>query len=252
MSITVVPVRGLPLVQPGDDLSGLISSAIEKQGITPRSEDIVVVAQKMVSKAERRLVSLDSVIPSAKAALLAKEVERDPRLMELVLRESVEIVRKKPGVLIVRNKLGIVAANAGIDQSNINHDSGEWALLLPKDPDRSAQKIRYELQEHFGVEIGVVVSDSAHRPWRLGSVAIAIGISGVCGLDDKRGGSDIFGRELHATVVGRGDAIATAAALVMGESDEGVPTVIVRGMKLGAPTANARRLLRPIHEDLFR
>ncbi len=252
MTLTVFPVRGLPLIKEGDDLAALISSAVRENGISAQHADVVVVAQKIVSKSEGRQVTLNTVEPSEEAQRLAEETEKDPRLVELILQESSEVVRKKPGVLITRHRLGHVGANAGIDQSNIDHNEQESCLLLPIDPDASARGLCDSLRELIGRSIGVIISDSANRPWRLGTIGIAIGASNVCVLDDRRGGTDIFGRELKITLSNIADSIATAATLVMGETTERVPVAVVRGMPESRGSEVAAMSNRPIEEDLFR
>jgi coenzyme F420-0:L-glutamate ligase/coenzyme F420-1:gamma-L-glutamate ligase len=251
-ALTVTPIAGLPMVEPGNDLPGLIVAALVRQRIELVAGDILVVAQKIVSKAEGRIVALSTITPSAEAVTLARETDKDPRLVELILRESNTVLRKKPGVLIVRNRLGIVGAQAGIDQSNIEHGDDENALLLPEDPDASARGIRNAIAERTGVRPGVIVSDSMNRPWRLGSIGGAIGSAGILVLDDRRGGHDIFGRELKVTLVNRADSIATAAILVMGETTEKTPVALVRGFPAEDSTQTARDIIRPLEEDMFR
>lgn len=213
--------------------------------------DIFVVAQKIVSKAEGRLVRLSDVQPSTDAQALAAEVDKDPRLVELILRESSAIVRKVPGVVIVRNRLGIIGANAGIDQSNIDHEEGDCALLLPEDPDLSAAQLRQALQQRTAKRVGVIISDSMNRPWRLGTLGQAIGSAGITVLDDRRGQKDLFGRELKVTMSNRADSIAAAALLVMGETTERVPAAVVRGFDPEDSSQVARESLRPASDDLF-
>jgi coenzyme F420-0:L-glutamate ligase/coenzyme F420-1:gamma-L-glutamate ligase len=251
-ALTVTPIAGLPMVEPGDDLPGLIVAALTQQRIELVAGDILVIAQKIVSKAEGRTVALSTITPSAEAVELARETDKDPRLVELILRESNTVLRKKPGVLIVRNRLGIVGAQAGIDQSNIEHADGENALLLPKDPDASARQIRETIAVRTGVRPGVIVSDSMNRPWRLGSIGGAIGSAGILVLDDRRGGHDIYGRELKVTLVNRADSIATAAILVMGETIEKTPVALVRGFAAEDSAQTARDIIRPLEEDMFR
>lgn len=250
MALSVTGIEGLPLVGPGDDLFAILMDAIDAQ--TPLHDgDVLVVAQKIVSKAEGRAVRLADVTPSADAVALAAETDKDPRLVQLILDESVAVVRKRPGVLIVRHRLGFVSANAGIDQSNVDHRGGEAALLLPLDPDASAATLHARILERTGKRVGVVVSDSANRPWRLGTTAIAIGAAGIRVFDDRRGGSDLFGRELKITLVNRADSIATAAVLVMGETTERIPAALVRGFPAEPPAGNASEINRPLAEDLF-
>lgn len=240
------------MVEPGDDLAGQIQTTLADAAETLRDGDIVCLAQKIVSKAENRLFKLADVNPGAAAIALAEETEKDPRLVELILAESDEVLRKKPGVLIVRHKLGIVGANAGIDQSNVDQAGGEVALLLPEDPDRSAARLRAALQQATGKQIAVVITDSHNRPWRLGTVGTAIGCAGLMSLDDHRGGEDMYGRELKVTLINRADAIATAATLVMGETTEALPLAIVRGFPVDSIHQDATAIVRPLAEDLFR
>lgn len=251
MNLQILPLQDVPVIQTGVDLGSVLLKVLKDSNLNLQDHDVVVVAQKIVSKAENRSVALDSVTPSPRARQLAIDVDKDPRLVELILQESVGIVRQKRGVLITRHRLGFVAANSGIDQSNVEHSHGEHALLLPLDPDRSAQEIRATLSNGTNAEIGVIISDSVNRPWRLGSVGIAIGVANTAVLDDSRGRFDLFGRILKVTISNRADSIATAALLVMGESDEAVPAAIVRGLPhLNSPDG-AYRGNRPLDEDLF-
>ncbi len=250
-SLTIHPLKNIPLIEAGDKLADLMVEALRDAGIEPVDGNILVMAQKIVSKAEGRQVLLDSVDPSAAAVKLARETDKDPRLVELILRESSAVIRTAPGVIIVRHRLGIISANAGIDQSNINHADGECALLLPENPDRSALRLREALQQEFGRDLGVIVSDSMNRPWRLGTVGYAIGSAGVTVLEDRRGDTDIFGRELKVTMSNLADSIATAAMLVMGETSERVPAALVRGLSVADSTQAARDSIRPVAEDLF-
>ncbi len=251
-ALRFVPVPGLPMVGAGDDLAGLIAAALPGAGLALADGDVVCIAQKIVSKAENRRVALASVKPGAQAIGLARETEKDPRLVQLILDESTEVMRQRPGVLIVRHRLGFVCAHAGIDQSNIEHDGGECALLLPTDPDASAARLRTRLHEATGASVGVLVTDSHNRPWRLGTVGTAIGCSGMGVLDDRRGNTDLYGRELLVTLSNRADAIAGAATLLMGETTEGIPVVIARGVAPLESNDTARSINRPLAEDLFR
>jgi coenzyme F420-0:L-glutamate ligase/coenzyme F420-1:gamma-L-glutamate ligase len=250
-SLTIHPLKNIPLVEAGDNLADLIVEALGDACIEPVDGDILVLAQKIVSKSEGRRVLLADIDPSASAVRLAREVGKDPRLVELILRESSAVVRTAPGVIIVRHRLGIISANAGIDQSNIDHADGECALLLPEDPDLSARRLRQMLQQLFRKNLGVIVSDSMNRPWRLGTVGYAIGSAGVTVLDDRRGDTDIFGRELQVTVSNQADSIATAAMLVMGETSERVPAALVRGLPMQDSSQVASDSVRPVTEDLF-
>lgn len=245
-------MRGLPFVKKGDNLAELLIECLSSCDVQLQDLDVVVVAQKIVSKAEGRQIQLDSVLPSDKAIELAYETEKDPRLVELILRESTEVLRKKPGVLITRHRLGHVGAHAGIDQSNIDHGSGDSCLLLPVNPDESARCLQETLSKSTGKDIGVIISDSANRPWRLGTIGMAIGAANVCVLDDRRGGLDLFERELKVTLVNVADSIATAATLVMGETTEQIPAVVAKGIAAPPGDDNASAINRPIEEDLFR
>ena len=255
-SFTVIPIAGLPMVSAGDDLCGQILAATADDGHQLSDGDIVCVAQKVVSKAEGRLISLASVTPSQKAIDLAQETDKDPRMVELILSESTDILRQRVGVLIVRHKLGLVGAHAGIDQSNIDHGDGENALLLPVDPDASAANLRDDIYARTGVRVGVIITDSHNRPWRMGTIGAAIGCAGLTVLEDYRGGNDIYGRELKVTLINRADALAAAATLVMGETTEKIPLAIISGFAPEPPAQVAQQsaadINRPLEEDLFR
>ncbi len=254
--LTIVPLAGLPEVVPGDDLAALLVAALPHGDAIGRG-DILVVTQKIVSKAEGRFVDLASVVPSAEAVALAEEVGKDASLIELVLRESTDIVRKGRNVLITRHRLGHVMANAGIDASNIGpHGQGPngqgKVLLLPEDPDASAARIADGVAVRTGTRPAVLISDSFGRPWRMGVTNVAIGLAGMAALVDQRGATDRDGRVLQVTQIALGDAVAAAAGLVMGEGDEGLPAALVRGLAaLGAPQ-RAGAVLRPLAEDMFR
>lgn len=248
--IEVHPLKGMPEVGVGSDLAALLASAL--QPLAPRADDVVVVTQKIVSKAEGRFARLSEVAVSDRAHALAETTLKDPRLVELVLQESDAIVRAAPNVLIARHKLGPVLANAGIDRSNLGSADADTVLLLPKDPDGAARGIAEMLTAEFGVPIAVIVSDSFGRPWRLGVVNVAIGASGLPSLIDRRGEVDRDGRRLEVTQVALADLIASAAGLVMGEAAEGVPAALVRGVALSGACTPASALVRPIAEDLFR
>ncbi|MCS6995306.1 MAG: coenzyme F420-0:L-glutamate ligase [Anaerolineales bacterium] len=254
-SLTLTPLPNVPLVQPGDDLAGLILSSLEQAGISLQDGDILVLAQKVVSKAENRFVNLAEVTPSDAALRLSQKTGKDPRLAELILRESREILRTRPGTVIVEHRLGFVCANAGIDHSNVAPPSsgeGEWVLLLPENPDQSAAEIRARLEAASGKRLGVLIIDSHGRAWRLGTVGSAIGLSGLPGLIDERGWSDLFGYTLQITVVGVADELAAAASLVMGQAAEGTPVVHVRGFPYPLQEGSLKELLRPKEQDMFR
>lgn len=240
-------------MKPGDDLAALLIAALERSGLQPVAGDILVVAQKIVSKAEGRIVDLATVAPSARAHDLAGVTGKDPRLLELVLTESTEVLRAKKNVIIVAHRLGLVMANAGIDQSNVEAEgSAEMALLLPENPDASAAKLKKRLDAHLGVALGVVISDSFGRAWRLGTTGIAIGAAGVPSLIDQRGEIDMNGRVLMVTETAFADSVAAAAVLVMGEAAEGTPAALVRTPVRRAPEKPASVLVRAKDEDMFR
>jgi coenzyme F420-0:L-glutamate ligase/coenzyme F420-1:gamma-L-glutamate ligase len=252
-AVEILTVPGIPLVRKDDDLVALIGDGVARGGIVPRGGDVFVLAQKIVSKAEGRMVDLVTVKPSARAIELAGQIQKDPRLVELILSESVRVVRARPNLLIVEHRLGFVMANAGIDQSNVAAPDGpQQALLLPLDPDGSAEKLRARLSQLFGVSVAVVVNDSFGRAWRRGTCGVAVGAAGLPSLMDLRGSPDLFGRTLQVSITGHADEIAAAASLVMGQGAEGRPVVIVRGLTWHGPDNGASELVRPAHEDLFR
>lgn len=252
-SVTLTALPGFPLVKPGNDLGALLIEALDRAGLKPEERDILVVAQKIVSKAEGRYIDLNQVTASERAMELARAVDKDPRLVEAILSESAEVVAHKTGVLVAAHKLGFVMANAGIDRSNLEPEGeGEWALLLPQDPDASAAALKTQLEARYGVELGVIVSDSAGRAWRNGVIGIALGAAGLPALRDMVGRRDLFGRTLEVTETGFADEIAAAASLLMGQADEGLPVVLVRGLSWREPPTNARALLRPKDQDMFR
>jgi coenzyme F420-0:L-glutamate ligase/coenzyme F420-1:gamma-L-glutamate ligase len=253
MAITLTPIPDIPLVRPGDDLAALIIAACERAALAPGDGDVVVVAQKIVSKAEGRYLDLAEVKPSARAASLAAEVGKDPRLVEVILRESRRVVRHRPGVLIVEHRLGCIMANAGVDRSNVDPQMGaEPVLLLPRDPDASAARLRDRLAARFKSELAVVITDSWGRAWRRGTVGVALGAAGLPALMDLRGRPDLFGHDLRVTQTGFADEIASAASLVMGQADEARPVVLVRGLAWAGADAVAAALIRAADEDLFR
>jgi coenzyme F420-0:L-glutamate ligase / coenzyme F420-1:gamma-L-glutamate ligase len=251
--IEIVGVPGLPVVEPGDDLAALITTALEQAGLRPVAGDVVVVAQKIVSKAEDRFVDLATVQPSERARSLGAEIGKDARLVEVILGESKRIVRQRPNVLIVEHRLGYVMANAGVDHSNVGAPDGrERVLLLPRDPDRSADALRGRLSAQFGCAIAVIINDSFGRPWRRGTAGIALGAAGLPAVVDLRGRPDLFGQILQTSIVGFADEIAAAASLVMGQAAEGLPVVLARGLAWSGPSSAAASLVRPAEEDLFR
>ena len=252
-SLEIIALSGLPLIEAGDDLVERIASSLKLNGVEPRAHDVLVVAQKIVSKAEGRMIDLATIVPSAKARTLAAEVDKDPRLVELILSESVRVVRARRNVLIVEHRLGFIMANAGVDQSNVGPaDGSSRALLLPENPDRSAETLRSGLATLTGIDLAVVINDSFGRPWRQGTTGVAIGVAGLPGLVDLRGRPDLFGRTLEVSMVGFADEIAAAASLVMGQADEATPVVLIRGLRWSAPYSTAASILRSPNEDLFR
>jgi len=251
--LEVFAVPGLPMVRAGDNLPALIVRGLDKAGERLQHRDVVVVAQKIVSKAEGRYLDLASIEPGSRARELAAVTRKDARLVEAILSQSAEILRAAPHVLIAVTHHGIVMANAGVDRSNLEAgDDGLRVLLLPEAPDRSARHIKERLDAHFSADIGVIVADSAGRAWRLGTVGLAIGAAGVPSLVDRRGEEDLAGRPLEVTEVGFADAVAAAAALAMGEAAEARPAALVRGLGWTAEPRPAAALLRPKTQDLFR
>jgi len=250
---------GIPDVQPGDDAGRLLLDALDRAGLTLLDGDVLAVAQKIISKTEGRLVDLATIMPSERALELAGQSDKDPRLVELILRESEEVSRVRSGVIIVRHRLGFTSANAGIDRSNVGPDGSdvgpdgeERVLLLPVDPDLSAQHIRDLIIAERGATVGVVITDSHGRPFRLGTVGVAIGVAGLPALWDRRGEVDRYGYRLQHTDVGVADEIAAAAGLLMGQAAEGQPAVLIRGLSLPLADGRAVDLVRPKEIDLYR
>jgi coenzyme F420-0:L-glutamate ligase / coenzyme F420-1:gamma-L-glutamate ligase len=255
-TLSLRALADFPRVQRGDDVGQLIEACLARSGLELAPCDVLVVTSKVCSRAEGRYVDLAGVTPGPQACALAREVDRDPRLVELVLRESAAVSRKAPGVLIVRHRLGFVAANAGIDLSNAAPASAEpgagpFALLLPSDPDAAARQIRARLEASAGCVLGVVISDSQGRPFRLGTLGAAIGLSGLPALFTQVGRSDLDGRVLEATVTALADQVAAAADLVAGQADEGRAVVLVRGLSFAPLASGASELLRPERQDLY-
>lgn len=248
-TVTLIPLSDFPRVKPGDRLDEQILAAAGNAGF--RDGDIVVLAQKIVSKSEDRYAQLRDVAPSDEAKRLAAIARKDPRVVELILSESSSVLRAVPGVIIVRHKLGYVMANAGIDQSNLTQSETEQVLLLPSDPDRSAAELRRKLQAATSRKLAVLIIDSFGRAWRNGTCGTAIGSSGIQSLRDLRGRRDFYGRRLETSELGFADEIAAAASLVMGQADEGRPAVIVRGVEWDESDQCAANLVRPIASDLF-
>jgi coenzyme F420-0:L-glutamate ligase / coenzyme F420-1:gamma-L-glutamate ligase len=251
--LTITALTGVPLVKAGDDLAAIGLAAYAATGLAPADGDVLVVAQKIVSKAEDRVVDVATIEPSPQAIALAAEVEKDPRLVEVILSESRRIVRHRPNLVIAEHRNGWVMANAGIDHSNVALADGvDRVLLLPVDPDASAEALRQRLIDTTGKRIAIIISDSFGRPFRRGTVGIALGAAGLPAVIDWRGHPDLFGRKLEVTETGFADEIAAAASLVQGQADEGTPIVLVRGLTWSAPNAPAAALVRPAEHDLFR
>lgn len=251
MPLTLTPLPGIPLIEPGDDLAKLVLHSLRELQIELQNGDLLVFAQKVISKAEGRRVNLAEVEPGTEAVALAAETEKDPRLVELILRESKRVVRSRPGLLIVEHRLGFICANAGIDRSNVA-GSEEWVLLLPEDPDSSAQALRRGLEAAVKARLGVLVIDSHGRAWRNGTVGLTIGISGLPGIVDLRGEQDLFGYKMKVSIVGAADELAAAASLMMGQVGEGTPVVHARGFPYPLREARLGELLRPKDRDMFR
>jgi coenzyme F420-0:L-glutamate ligase/coenzyme F420-1:gamma-L-glutamate ligase len=255
MSLTLTSLNNIPLIRRDDNLADIVLKSLQETGLELQDEDILVFAQKIVSKAEGRKVNLATVSPSPRAIELAQQTEKDPRIVELMLQESNEVLRTRVGTIIVEHKLGFVCANAGIDHSNVagaGNSTEEWVLLLPEDPDQSCTLLRNQIESKTGKHIGVVIIDSHGRAWRNGTVGVAIGMSGVPGIIDKRGDKDLFGYTLRITIIGVADELAAAASLVMGQASEGRPVVHVRGFPYPLQEGSLKELLRPKEQDMFR
>lgn len=251
LSVSLLALPGIPVVQPGDDLARLILDALDGADLRLQDGDALAVTSKIVSKAEGRRVDLRAVQPGDEAIRLAALTGKDPRMVELVLRESQEVSRSAPNVLVTRHRLGFVSANAGVDQSNVDEDD-EHALLLPLDPDASARRLRDQIREATGAAVGIVISDSHGRPFRIGNIGVAVGVAGMPALVDLRGQPDMFGRILKISIQGYADMVASAAGLLSGEGGEGLPVVLVRGLDFPSIDGSAADLYRPPEGDLYR
>ena len=256
MDLRLFGIPGLPMVEPGDDLIDQILTALVGCNENLQQHDVLVIAQKVISKAEGRYLDLRDVSPSARAEEIALQVDKDPRKVQAILDESNEVVRTRPGVLIVEHKLGFVQANAGIDQSNIDADDENRCLLLPLDSDESARRLRQQIRDRLDIDVAIIINDSIGRAWRVGSLGLAIGVAGFTGLEDHIGGVDLYGNELKVTQVAAADELAAGASLVMGQTTEKTPVVLVRGYKPVEPEQEEARgvkpLLRPREMDMFR
>jgi len=262
MSLSLTPLQYIPLIRRDDNLADIVVKALQKNNISLEDNDILVFAQKVISKAEGRTVHLVTVTPSQRAIELAKQTEKDPRVVELILQESNEILRTRVGAIIVEHRLGFVCANAGIDHSNVDSPpptgegpgvrSEDWVLLLPQNPDGSAEKIRNKIESQTGKRVGILIIDSHGRAWRNGTVGTAIGVAGLSALEDLRGKPDLFDFKLQITQVGVADELAAAASLMMGQAAEGTPVVHVRGFPYPLRDGSLKELIRPKDQDLFR
>jgi coenzyme F420-0:L-glutamate ligase/coenzyme F420-1:gamma-L-glutamate ligase len=255
MTLSVIPLLDFPLINPGDDLAVLIHESLKENELRLQDNDILVLAQKIVSKAENPFVNLTTITPSDSALFYAQQTGKDPRLLELILSESNQVLRTRENLIIVEHRLGFVCANAGIDHSNVNGpwgDPADWVLLLPENPDHSAAGIRDYLEELLQVEIGILIIDSHGRAWRLGTIGTTIGLSGLPGLMDLRGKPDLYNYRLRVTKVGAADELVAAASLVMGQANEKTPVVLARGFPYALREGNLKELIRPEELDLFR
>lgn len=255
MPLNLNTLRNIPLIRRGDNLADILLNSLQETGLDLQDNDILVLAQKIVSKTEGRMVNLASVQPSARARELGEQAEKDPRLVELMLMESNEVLRVRKGVIVVEHKLGFVCANAGIDHSNVMGEGDpaeEYVLLLPQNPDGSSRKLREQIQKKTGRSVGIMIIDSHGRAWRNGTVGICIGMSGIPALIDERGWQDLFGYTLKATVVAVADELAAAASLMMGQAAEGTPAVHVRGFPYPLGEGSLQELIRPKEMDMFR
>lgn len=255
MSLTITALQGIKNIQPGDDLAGIIATTCQNMGMQVVDGDIFVLAQKIVSKAEKRMVNLTTVTPTARAIELAQQCQKDARLVELILQESNEVVRVRPGVIVVEHRCGFICANAGIDHSNVESYWGnaeDWVLLLPEDADQTACTLRDALMAQYPCQLGVMIIDSHGRAWRMGTEGVCIGLAGMPALVDLRGQKDLFNYALQHTQVGVADELAAAASLVMGQADEGTPVVHVKGFPYTLRAASVNELIRPKELDMFR
>ncbi len=250
--LALYALRTLPNIQAGDDLTALLLAALHNESLTLSDGDVLVVTQKIVSKSEGCAVPLETVIPSPEAHRLAAAAQKDPRLVEVILQGSRGVVRQSGPVLIMETRHGWICANAGVDRSNVAGPEGEIALPLPVDPDASAHRIRAALRQATGADIAVIISDTHGRPWREGTVNVALGVAGMLPLADLRGQPDMFGYTLQVTVVARADELAAAAGLLMGQAAERIPVVLIRGADYPRGDGRAVTMQRPPERDLFR
>jgi coenzyme F420-0:L-glutamate ligase/coenzyme F420-1:gamma-L-glutamate ligase len=256
MPLIITPLTEIPLVNPGDNLFSIIENALKRAELQLENGDILVITQKIISKAQGRYIDLSTVQPTRQAYEIAQRTHKDPRFVEVVLSESSEVLRAEPGRFIVVHKYGFVCANAGVDHSNVRPvgvgNPDDWVLLLPEEPDKTADSIRNEFQDFHHKNIGVLIIDSHGRAWRKGTVGVTIGVAGIPALEDLRGAPDLFGYKLQVTEVAAADELAAAASLVMGQATESIPVVHVRGFPYPLRESSINELIRPKEEDLFR
>ena len=251
-TISLYPLQGIPLIRSGDDLSTIIIESVHSNKFQWSDSDILVIAQKIVSKSEGRLVNLKQIQPSKHSIELASRTEKDPRLVELILSESKKVIRFKKGLIVVQNHQGVILANAGIDHSNVEQDDeNDQVLLLPKNPDVSAEKIHKNLFARTGFHLGVIINDSIGRAWRNGTIGTAIGVAGLPAILDLKGRDDLFGNPLQVSEQAIADELASAASLIQGQADEAIPVVLIKGFKTLLDNIPASSLIRDIKNDLF-
>ncbi|CAG1012904.1 coenzyme F420-0:L-glutamate ligase / coenzyme F420-1:gamma-L-glutamate ligase [Anaerolineales bacterium] len=254
-SLTITPLQKIPLIRQNDNLADILLKSLRDTKVNPQNDDIIILAQKIVSKAEGRMRNVAEVAPSIRAVELAEKTQKDARIVELMLQESNEVLRNRVGAIIVEHKLGFICANAGIDHSNVaglGNEKEEYVLLLPENPDESARRLRNEIRQKTGINIGVMIIDSHGRAWRNGTVGVCIGLSGIPAVMDERGWKDLFGYTLQVTMVGVADELAAAASLMMGQAAEGTPAVHVRGFPYPLREGSLKELIRPKEQDMFR
>lgn len=251
--VELIGLPNFPLVEPGDDLTLMLAQCLADANITLQDDDCLVIAQKVISKSENRYAWLNEITPTDDALELAGKADKDPRLVQLILDESVEVIKHRPGAIIVEHRLGYVHANAGIDQSNIDIDpDNPRVLLLPLNPDTSAAKLKTAIHEQTGTTVNIIISDSAGRAWRNGIIGFAIGTAGFEPIQNDIGKKDLFGQVLRITQVAVADELAAAASLLMGQADQATPVVLIRGVHLETSNTGSKKLIRNKQEDLFR
>jgi len=251
-TVSLIAIPNIPLIKSGDDLAQIICQCAENNGLALQDRDLLVIAQKVVSKAEGRVVRLADVVPSRRAIDMARRAHKDPRLVELILQESNEVLWASDSLIIAEQKLGVICANAGIDRSNAGPVDEDLVCLLPQDPDASAQRIRAGIEKIAGVDVAVIINDTHGRAFRDGAVGVAIGIAGMRPVIDERGEQDLFGYKFQSTVIATADEIASAASLLMGQTNEALPVILVRGVEFQKGEGSAKELIRVKEKDIFR